>query len=119
MGVGWDSKSPLCGAAILRTSTLSTSSNHLFSARKNNYVNVTLGDEKDIHAEAAMHQTWQGSIVTRRIGAYPTSIENLVNSGLPAALCTYGELLVAACGSNERPEHSSACEDASCSSKLN
>ena len=118
MGVGWDSKSPLRGAAILRTSTLSTSSNYLFSARKNSYVNVTLGDEKDIHAEAATHQTWEGSIVTRRIGACLTRIENLVNSGLPAPLCIYGDLLVAACGSNERLGHSSACEDASCSSKL-
>ena len=58
MGGGWDSKSHLRGAAIPRTSTWSTSSNHLSSticACENDYVNVTLGDEKDIHAEAAMH----------------------------------------------------------------
>lgn len=46
MGGGWDSKSHLRGAAIPRTSTWSTSSNHLSSticACKNDYVNVTLG----------------------------------------------------------------------------
>lgn len=76
MGGGWHSKNHLRGAAIPRTSTWSTSSNHLSSticACKNDYVNVTLGDEKDIHAEAAMHQAWEGSMI-------PGALENR-NSG--------------------------------------